>query len=114
MMEASRARGDGSHRLVYRPDLDRNATGRGLWSEPIDEGRDALHAQVRAAIASALTEKQRQAIELYFFDGLSQQEIADRLGVSQQVIHRRIYGARRGGRIVGGALRKLRVALSQP
>ncbi|MEL6345293.1 MAG: sigma-70 family RNA polymerase sigma factor [Myxococcota bacterium] len=112
----SAPQGDGSHRLVFRPDLDRNATERGLWThgEVIDERRRALHDAVRVAVVEALTDKQREAIELYFFEGLTQQQIAHRLGVSQQVVHRRIYGARRGGRRVGGALRKLRIALGVP
>lgn len=66
---------------------------------------------VRRAVASALTAKQREAVELYFFEGLSQSEIARRLGVSQQVIHKRIFGVQRNGTIVGGALTKLRHAL---
>jgi RNA polymerase sigma factor (sigma-70 family) len=70
--------------------------------------RDEL---VRRAVAAALTPKQREAVELYFFDGLSQSEIARRLGVSQQVIHKRIYGVERNGVTVGGALAKLRHAL---
>lgn len=71
-----------------------------------------LDEQVRHAVETALTDKQREAIELFFFEGLSQSEIARRLGVSQQVIQKRIYGANRGGVLVGGALAKLREALA--
>ncbi len=67
---------------------------------------------VRRAVASALTDKQREAVELYFFEGLSQSEIARRLGVSQQVIQKRIFGVQRNGAFVGGALAKLRRALA--
>lgn len=63
-------------------------------------------------MATALTEKQREAIELFFFEGLSQSEIARRLGVSQQVVQKRIYGVERNGARVGGALAKLRRALA--
>ena len=49
---------------------------------------------------------------MFFFEGLSQSEIARRLGVSQQVVQKRLYGAKRGGVIVGGAVAKLREALA--
>jgi len=71
-----------------------------------------LDAQVRRAVETVLTDKQREAIELFYFEGLSQSEIARRLGVSQQVIQKRIFGANRGGVLVGGALAKLRDALA--
>ncbi|MBI2390641.1 MAG: helix-turn-helix domain-containing protein [Deltaproteobacteria bacterium] len=71
-----------------------------------------LDQQVRHAVATALTDKQREAIELFFFEGLSQSEIARKLGVSQQVIQKRIYGANRGGVVIGGALARLREALA--
>ncbi|MFT5680554.1 MAG: RNA polymerase sigma factor (sigma-70 family) [Myxococcota bacterium] len=101
-------------RLIYRPCLDANAAQRGLWSEsdPFSQQQQHLHDALRDALASVLTDKQRTAVELYFFEGLSQGDIARRLGVSQQVIHRRLYGDRRNGRMVGGALSRLRQALS--
>lgn len=67
---------------------------------------------MRDAVQTALTEKQREAVELFFFEGLSQSEIARRLGVSQQVVQKRLFGAPRGGAVVGGAIAKLRVALT--
>jgi DNA-directed RNA polymerase specialized sigma24 family protein len=73
---------------------------------------DQLDLAVRRAVATVLTDKQREAVELFFFEGLSQSEIARRCGVSQQVIQKRIYGVPRGGVVVGGALSKLREALS--
>ena len=51
-------------------------------------------------------------MEGFFSEGLSQQALADRLGVTQQVIHKRIFGTRRNGKLVGGALGRLRKALS--
>lgn len=77
---------------------------------PTDE--EAIERAVRDAVASELTEKQREAVEMFFFEGLSQSEIARRTGVSQQVIQKRIFGVARRGAIVGGALAKLRVALA--
>lgn len=69
---------------------------------------------LKRALDEHLTPRQREAVELYFFEGLSQSEIARRLGVSQQVIHKRIYGVDRRGKRIGGALAKLRRALSAP
>jgi len=95
-------------------DLDQFDHDRHLYYEDsmISEMRLRLYDAVRDAIATTLTDKQREAIEAHFFEGLSQGEIARRLGVSQQVVQKRIYGAGRGGKTVGGALRKLREALA--
>jgi predicted DNA-binding protein (UPF0251 family) len=71
-----------------------------------------LDEEVRNAVETALTDKQREVVELFFFEGLSQSEIARRLGVSQQVIQKRLYGANRGGILVGGAIARLRAALA--
>ncbi len=73
---------------------------------------EARDAHVRRAVATTLTAKQREAVELFFFEGLSQSEIARRIGVSQQVVEKRLHGATRDGRRVGGALAKLRVELA--
>lgn len=80
---------------------------KGLETEPED-----LDRAVRQAVETALTDKQREAVEMFFFEGLSQSEIARRLGVSQQVIQKRLYGVVRRGVVVGGALAKLREALA--
>lgn len=73
---------------------------------------ETIEQAVREAVANALTDKQREAVEMFFFEGLSQSEIARRTGVSQQVIQKRIFGVVRRGAVVGGALAKLRVALA--
>ena len=100
-------------REVPRADLDRLDAGRGLWcAAPGHADREKLRDAVRAAVATALTDKQREIVEACFFEGLSQGEAARRLGVSQQVVSRTLHGAPRDGRLVGGALRKLREALA--
>lgn len=73
---------------------------------------EGIEHAVRHAVSTALTEKQREAVELFFFEGLSQSEIARRLGVSQQVIQKRLFGAPRRGTVVGGAIARLRAALA--
>lgn len=95
-------------------DLDQFDRDRHIYHDDAitSETRLRLHDAVRHAIATSLTDKQREAIEAFFFEGLSQGEIAKRLGVSQQVVQKRIYGAGREGKTVGGALRKLREALA--
>lgn len=95
------------------PDLDQFESSQHLHheDEPLSPAREALHQALHEALATALTDKQREAVEAFFFEGLSQGEIARRLGVSQQVVQKRIYGAGRNGKTVGGALRKLRDVL---
>ncbi len=105
----------GQHRLVFSPELDRVPHGVALWQSACtipNARREALHRALHRAIQTELTTKQREVIELFFFDGLSQGQIALRLGISQQVVQRRIYGARRQGRLVGGAIARLRNVLA--
>ena len=95
-------------------DLDRLDATRALWI-PGDEGSgrlDALRDAVREAVATALTDKQREVVEACFFEGLSQGEVARRLGIAQQVVQKRLFGAPRDGRLVGGAMARLREALA--
>lgn len=107
-------RRSGDHRLVFGVDLDRVDSSRGLWWESGDaEARASrLASALRAAIASALTDKQREVVEAYFFEGASQGEIARRLGVSQQVVSKRLFGACRGDKVIGGAITRLRHAMA--
>lgn len=86
--------------------------GLGIESNGLGSPR-ALALRLRHAIDHALTDRQRQAVEWHFFEGLSQSEIARRLGISQQVVHKRIYGVDRRGKRIGGALARLRRALAQ-
>lgn len=89
------------------------------FSEPIADEEASLRpgldpdalAALHRALAS-LTPKQRLAVELHFFEGLSQGEIARRLGLTQQVIQKRLHGVIRRGRRIGGALPRLRAALA--
>jgi RNA polymerase sigma factor (sigma-70 family) len=113
-MNRERRSADRKRREILCGDLDRLTCARRLWEErtEVDPHADRRSRAVRDAMASALTEKQRQVVEAYFFEGLSQGEIARCLGVTQQVVQKRLYGAPRGGRLVGGAIARLRAALS--
>lgn len=98
-------------REVLWADLDALDSAALLWWP--DAGADDERARaVRRAVEEALSPKQREVVEAYFFEGLSEPEIARQLGIAQQVVHKRIHGVRRDGRAIGGALRKLAEALA--
>ena len=69
---------------------------------------DAAVAQLRTIIESDLTPRQREIVQMYFFDGRTEADIAKELGIAQQVVSRHLFGALRAGRRVGGAMAKLR------
>jgi RNA polymerase sigma factor (sigma-70 family) len=69
---------------------------------------DEAVAQLRTIIESSLTPRQREIVQMYFFDGRTEAEIAQQLGIAQQVVSRHLFGALRAGRRVGGAMAKLR------
>ena len=69
---------------------------------------DEAVAQLRTIIESGLTPRQREIVQLYFFEGRTEAEIAEQLGIAQQVVSRHLFGALRAGRRVGGAMAKLR------
>ena len=58
--------------------------------------KNSTVSKLRQKLASAhLTAKQVQCLALYCYDGLSEREIARRLGMRQQSVSRRIVAARR-------------------
>ena len=63
------------------------------------EGRyhlTALISDLREAIRRAeLTNKQKQAIRLYYFDGLDQIEVADTLGINRSSVSRSLQLAKK-------------------
>jgi DNA-directed RNA polymerase specialized sigma24 family protein len=99
-------------REVLRADFDQVPEQGGFWFDTQNECDDVLRVAVREAVEQQLTARQREIVEWHFFEGLSQGAIAHRLGVTQQVVQKTIYGVQRNGRPVGGALRKLREVLT--
>jgi len=94
----------------------------GLWYESAEDAEvraarttrtTALWPQIRAVMEEVLTERQSDVIALYFFEGLNQRQIAERLGISQQSVSEHLYGKVRAGGAVGGAVRKLRKACAK-
>ena len=82
-----------------------------------DPERERLHHELveilRELVATRLTERQRTIVELYYFDGLTQEEIAAVLGIAQQVVSRQLFGDVRNGKRVGGAIKRLRGVLDE-
>lgn len=99
--------------LPFDPgDLD--ALPEEVLSAPEEAGaaRQAARAEALAGLAdlvrTALTAKQRAIVQAYYYEGLTQAEVAERLGISQQVVSRQLFGVVRDGRRVGGAVARLR------
>ena len=88
-----------------------------LWYETPDDVTERLRRKDRVPelmptvyelIDSKLTDRQRDIVAKYFIDQLTEEEIADELGISHQVVSQHLFGKRRGGKVVGGAIPKLR------
>ena len=102
--------------------LERAPESAGLWFES-EEDRARRHAfkefyaavrpEVDALIAQRLTQRQREVVLLYYYYGKTQEDIAVILDVSQSTVSRHLFGTRRDGRKVGGALTKLRKAVDR-
>jgi DNA-binding CsgD family transcriptional regulator len=69
-----------------------------------EEMRLVLHVMVMEA---AFTKRQRKILELYYFEGHTQAEIARALGITQPTVVQHLSGKKRGDKHVGGALNKL-------
>ena len=70
-------------------------------------------AQLRVIVSTHLTEKQQRILTMYYFDEMSQEQIAEALGIAQQVVSKHLFGVVRDGKKVGGAVKKLRKAMEQ-
>ena len=52
-----------------------------------------IRKETRREMLESLTEKQREVFLLYYYDGLKQREIAERLGISRDSVNDRLEGA---------------------
>jgi RNA polymerase sigma factor (sigma-70 family) len=64
--------------------------------------------QISIIIKTRLTKHQQHILDLYFYQNKTQQEIANILGISQQVVSKHLFGVMRKGKRVGGAIVKLK------
>lgn len=102
--------------------LDRVSAAEGLWYETeVDrERRYAMkdfYGEVKPAvntiIDTKLTRRQREVLQLYYFQGKTQEDIAVILNLTQSTVSRHLFGTVRGGKKVGGAIPKLRKAVDK-
>ncbi len=78
-----------------------------------EERQKQLVPRLMEIIDNELTSKQRQAIILYFFGQKTQEEIGRIMGIPHQVVSQHIYGIRRNGKKIGGAIARLRKACKE-
>ena len=115
------------YRSTYNPDfwevivdhsvLERMSEERGIWFESFDDRQSRYELEERHLelshyvnhnLLGTLTRKQREAFLLYFQHGKTQQEIAEILGMSRRFVSQHLFGIRRNGKHVGGAIKKIR------
>lgn len=96
--------------------LDAFSAGRALWkpvrraadsADRLNQKRELVRALMRF-IEQELTSRQRDCVQLYFMEGMSQQKVADTLGISRRVVSQHLFGIHRNGRQVGGAMKRIR------
>ena len=98
-------------------DLDRFPAAQALWHEDSEDRRLRSRAQTRAdrllppvmdLMDGGLTARQREAVRLYFLCDKTQEEVAEIMGINRRVVSQHLFGIRRNGRQVGGAIARLR------
>ena len=70
--------------------------------------KQSVLAQIREIIDEELTAIQRNCVMLYFFEGQTQEQIALTIGISRRVVSQHLFGVKRKGKRVGGAINKIR------
>ncbi len=107
---------------IDNTELEQFPNEAGAWFESGEErrGRYGWEDQVGNLIASlmdgiseSLTQRQREAIVLYFLHRKTQQETAEILGISRRVLGQHLFGIFRNGKRVGGAIKKIQKLCSK-
>ena len=96
--------------------FDQLTTEDHLWYQPPSNGyaeartakKQQVLKQIRLIIAKELTDRQYDCVQLYFYEGKTQDEIGEILGISRRVVSQHLFGVTRDGRKVGGAINKIR------
>ena len=107
---------------VGHGELDFFAAERHPYYESSEEATERAERGARAAalwplleklVDERLTIRQRQVVRLYFIQGLTVYEISEKLDISAPSVSQHLFGKARGGRVVGGAIPKLRRLLGE-
>ncbi len=72
--------------------------------------KQSVLTHVREIIDHELTLLQRRCVQFYFFEEKTQEEISRILGISRRVVSQHLFGVKRNGRQIGGAINKIRKA----
>ncbi|MCZ6635351.1 MAG: sigma factor-like helix-turn-helix DNA-binding protein [bacterium] len=101
---------------IDQTDLEQIPNEAGLWFENSEDRETRyvwedkikkLTPRIDSLITHALTQKQLEAMVLYFKWGKTQQEISEIMGISRRVVSQHLFGITRRGKSVGGAVKKL-------
>ena len=97
-------------------DLERYPAAAAIWHEDDEDQRlrhrgrertEQLFPPVMALVSGSLTQRQREAVMLYFLHDKTQEEVAEIMGINRRVVSQHLFGIRRNGRQVGGAIARL-------
>jgi DNA-binding CsgD family transcriptional regulator len=72
---------------------------------------DELNECIRKIILTRLTDRQREVMTLIYYDGMTQTEIALKLGLCQTTVHKTAAGNldyKNGGKRYGGAIKRIK------
>ena len=101
---------------IEQSDLEKMSSEVGLWFESNEDQKlryewedrvGQLIPSLDTLIHRGLTQKQFEAMMLYFKFGKTQQEISEILGISRRVVSQHLFGITRNGKCVGGAVKKI-------
>lgn len=87
--------------LHYQPAVDVHTNERRAKQQQVLQ-------QIRQIVANELTSQQARCVQLYFYEGKTQEEIGSILGIQRRVVSQHLFGVTRNGKQVGGAINKIR------
>jgi RNA polymerase sigma factor (sigma-70 family) len=92
----------------------------GCWHETQEDAEnkrrlrdyaEELMPEIHKLFDRVLTERQREIVQLYFLEQRTQREVAEMLGISVSSVSQHLFGKRRAGKVIGGAIPRLRKEL---
>lgn len=101
---------------IEQTDLEQMSSEVGLWFESNEDQElryeweeriGQLIPRLDTLISRELTQKQFEAMILYFKFGKTQQEISEIMGISRRVVSQHLFGITRNGKSIGGAVKKI-------